>query len=475
MLRVVAVMACMAMRIHGHGQWIEELGGGIGLQGVRYLLCDTINDRVLIAGQFAYADGLPVSPGVLEWRANEFFSLGCGIEWDCVTPGSTAGLGNPALALALWNGDVYLGGSIMFTRDGLDYNWLMRWDGAEWHPVPGLDGVVQSLKVIDGELIVVGWFEHAGNLVANGMAKWDGASWQEVVPVPPWYSGDPPNLLYDVEKFQGDWYVGGQIGPMNDLARWNGSAWETVDGGFTSVYSRVYRLRALNDRLYVGGGFASCPPYGNGLDPGNGIVAWDGVQWDDLGGGTCGSNNNSVYDMTFWHDTLYAVGSFSLMGGQTGHKFAKWDGQQWCMLVPSGYWGTGTPGALAVFHDSLYVAGAFQVAGVDPVGAFGKWVGGGHVEDCGVISGFEDQLDPNEDNRLLIHPSPATTEIYLRTPPGAAGMNVLVLDALGRVVHQQPYAAGRPIVVSHLSIGTYAVHLLNSSSERIATGRFIRN
>ena len=366
-LGLVAAVAAACVHSHVGAQLFTQLGGGVGLQGVRFLFPDTTNDQLYIAGQFAYANGIPVSPGILSWNGSAFASVGCGVEWDCVTPGSQAGLANPTLALARWNGDLYLGGMIpLFTINGVDYESLMRWDGTTWHPVPGLDGPVRSLKVIDGELIVAGWFEHAGSLVVNGLAKWDGTQWQEVVPVPPWYNGDPPNYVYDVEKFQSQWYLGGNISNVNSLVRWNGTEWETVDGGFTSQFGNVGRLKVHGDKLYIAGSFSACPPWGNGADPGTGIVAWDGAQWDDLDGGSCGAPSATVHDFVWWGDTLIAVGNFDRMGGQLGRSMAKWDGTQWCMMTPEGFWGNGTPGNVAIYHDSLYVGGAFLEAGGVP-------------------------------------------------------------------------------------------------------------
>ena len=142
-------------------------------------------------------------------------------------------------------------------------------------------------------------------------------------------------MVQDVEKFQGQWYLGGNLPLGRDLVRSTGQQWEIVGGGFTSAFSRVNKLKVHGDRLFVAGSFANCPPLGNGMDPGNGIVAWDGNSWDDLGGGTCGSANGTVVDITWWNDTLYACGLFGRMGGAMGDRLARWDGEQWCMMTPT--------------------------------------------------------------------------------------------------------------------------------------------
>jgi hypothetical protein len=473
---VVPMVAVCLPHMHTAAQpLVEEVGGGVGLLGVSHLFPDSTGDRLLLAGWFAQANGEPVSPGILEWTGAAFGQFGCGIVWDCVQTINAMGLSNPSRTIAIWNGDLYLGGDFFFTRNGVTYNRIMRWDGEEWQPVGGgMSSAVKSLKVIDGELIAAGWFTYADTVLCNGLARWDGERWHKVVDVPPFYIGDGPNMVQDVEKFQGQWYLGGNLPLGRDLVRYTGQQWEIVGGGFTSAFSSVSRLKVYNGQLFVAGTFANCPPLGNGLDPGNGIVAWDGNNWDVLGGGTCGSANGSVWDMTWMRDTLYACGNFNMAGGVQGGKLAKWDGQQWCMLVPQGYFGTANLIALAVHHDSLFIGGGFQQAGGAVVRSFGKWVGGNTTFACGALTSVEERQAMDR-VPLILHPNPADDLLHITSSlPGYHRGVVLVLDATGRLVMNEAHVAGHPLSARALAPGAYTVVLHSDQLQQTQQGRFIR-
>lgn len=455
-------------------QLVVEMGGGIGLQGVHFMALDSAANDLLLAGAFAWANEVPVSPGVLRWNEQGVHSIGCGVEWDCVTPGSQAGLANPVGAIAKWNDDMYLGGGIFFTRGGFTYNGIMRWDGNEWYPLGGgTDGPVKSIKVIDDQLIVAGWFTYADTVLANGLARWDGERWHRVVDVPVLYNGGGPNLIQDVEKYQGEWYLGGNH-TMRDLIKWNGEAWEIVGEGFLGGFSQVNKLRVYDGRLYVAGSFSRCPEHaGVPTNPGSGIVAWDGANWDDLGGGTCGSPNGSVGNMLWQDGELYVTGLFNRIGGQEGHRLAKWDGQQWCMLVPPNFWGTGGPGALAVYNDSLYIGGAFLTAGGQDASCFVKWVGGDYTYSCGALTGLEDFVDGT--GELTVYPNPASAAIRLSAPNWASARATLhIVDAAGRVVLAMPWVGTNPEIALDVDPGVYAVVLQDAVSGRRAVARFVK-
>lgn len=442
-------------------QYTEGVRRGIS-RNVQTMHVDTVQDRILIAGSFAYADSLPVSPGILQWDSQGYSSLGCGVEWNCVTPGSWAGLANSSQTVTTWQGDVYLGGDWSFTRDGVLYDHIMRWDGEAWHPLgAGCDGKVKSIRVINDQLIVAGWFTYADTVLANGLARWDGVRWHKVVEVPEFFPGST-NQIEDVNLYQDAWYIGGQLPGEGDLLRWNGGSWETVGQGFHSAFSQVNSLEVHADKLYIAGSFARCLPLGNGLDPGTGVVAWDGAQWDDLGGGTCGSTNGAVFDIRWIGEELYAVGIFNRIGGQPCGKVAKWNGTEWCPLVPENYWGSGNLGDIVSYRDTLYIGGAFNVAGYEETSSFVRWTGGDHTEGCGaLVSVGEHELveDPP-----LFHPNPAGDRIVIEPTRLKPGAWVRLTDATGRTVYQGPLANDGVLDVQALRPGPYLVHMHHRES-----------
>mgnify|MGYP001559404029 CR=1 FL=1 len=139
-------------------------------------------------------------------------------------------------------------------------------------------------------------------------------------------------------------YAGGAFtSPGNGVARWTGSAWETIGAtGLTTC--RV--LRQHNAVLVAGGAD---------------LKTWDGSAWVDIGNGT-------VWDVTTWSALLIAVGYFSSMGGTSASEVASWNGSTWSAL------GSGTSGGARVtipYGTDLLVAGNFGV----PFDAFAVWDG----------------------------------------------------------------------------------------------------
>lgn len=457
-----------------HAQLVEELGGGVGLQGITYMLVDTPANDLYLAGAFTWANDQQVSPGILRWGEGGLESVGCGVGWDCVSFINQGGLLNPAFTLAKWNDELYLGGAFFFTLNGESVNRIMKWDGAQWHPIPGIDGPVKSIKVINDQLIVAGWFTYADTVLANGLARWDGTEWHRVLDVPV-FSVGVLNYVNDVVKYQDEWYLGGNLlSPARSLVKWNGTAWETVGGGFLGVYSQVNKLRVYDGRLYVAGSFSRCPEHaGVPSNPGSGIVAWDGSAWDDLGGGTCGSPNGSVLSMAWWNGQLYACGIFNTIGGQPGARLAKWDGERWCMMTPPDYFGGGGPAALEVYNDSLYIGGSFLVAGGDSLSCFVKWTGGDYTYSCGALS-VEDEPSATQ-HSLICSPNPTSGELILGAPDWAqGGCTVSVMDQTGRVVLTSAYARESRLDVARLACGAYAV-ILRDTIGHFAIGRIVRD
>ncbi|MBU3728159.1 MAG: hypothetical protein FGM37_02775 [Phycisphaerales bacterium] len=116
------------------------------------------------------------------------------------------------------------------------------------------------------------------------------------------------------------------------IARWNGSAWEPVGGGFNGT---VHALAVFDDgsgeALYAGGIFSSA-----GGVAANRIAKWNGTAWSAVGAGF----NNAVNALTVHDDggglALYAGGAFTLTvnpprapAPTVANRIAKWNGTAW--------------------------------------------------------------------------------------------------------------------------------------------------
>ncbi|MBI5362600.1 MAG: hypothetical protein HZA53_05425 [Planctomycetes bacterium] len=117
------------------------------------------------------------------------------------------------------------------------------------------------------------------------------------------------------------------------IARWNGTSWSSVGGGFTELYGAVRALCVFDDglgggpSLYAGGSFTQASG-----TPANGVARWNGTSWSALGPGISGT----VSALTAIDDgsgpALYAGGDFTSAGGASAQNVARWNGTSWSSL-----------------------------------------------------------------------------------------------------------------------------------------------
>ena len=227
-------------------------------------------------------------------------------------------------------------------------NGLARWNGVSLEPVSGAppgNGINGYLFDFDsragafgGKLFVGGNFSTAGDLATTCIAAFDGQVWSDL-------SGgiDLPLAVPQVQKlavFEGDngdevWAAGlfGQAGANDDVngfAKWDGASW--TEPAALAPEASIIGLEATNldgvaagldgPRLWLGGDFNSV----DGLPDTLRIAGWDGTEFSALGTGT----NNTVRAFAPFDDgngvDLYVGGSFSMAGGVTVNRIARWDG-----------------------------------------------------------------------------------------------------------------------------------------------------
>jgi hypothetical protein len=173
------------------------------------------------------------------------------------------------------------------------YRGIIEWDGVTIRPIGAVGGGVSDMVSFDSgggsTLVVVGPLTSVGGVPVSGVAMWDGVTWSSpgtgIVGL-----GSPKTaVVFDEGQgprlfVGGDFYLAGGL-PAASIARWDGAAWSPVDGGLHSNFCPyVYDLAIYDDgggaALYATGTFvqAGARPVGN-------IARWNGTNWDDLGGG----------------------------------------------------------------------------------------------------------------------------------------------------------------------------------------------
>jgi len=90
----------------------------------------------------------------------------------------------------------------------------------------------------------------------------------------------------------------------------------------------VWALAVYNGALIAGGDFTTA-----GGVTCNDIASWDGSAWQPLGGGLSGGGLYAgVYALAVYNGALIAGGSFTTAGGVTCSRIARWDGNTWQSL-----------------------------------------------------------------------------------------------------------------------------------------------
>jgi hypothetical protein len=312
-------------------------------------------------GPYLYAAGNGIN-NASRWDGSTWTSLGThGISVVYALVGLEPGTpGGPALIAGGYNGPR-----------------IAKWDGASWSPM-GLqpEDSVRSLLVFNdsrrGEqtLYMGGSFWRVGSQSMRHIAQWNGTAWMNV--------GDGGGLsdtvramaLFDVEG-QPWLHIGGDFelaswAQVNDIARWNGSNWESLLDGLNSD---VYALKEFDNgrdhgpHLYVGGRFTNSAH--------RKITKWDGTSW---------SSHSTVLNETITCFEVFDDHSGSgpaMFAGDTGLLKENIDGE-W-VRIPDGPDG-GLVQALAAYDDGsgdgieLYVGGTFD-SGRGQVLGITKWNG----------------------------------------------------------------------------------------------------
>jgi hypothetical protein len=212
-----------------------------------------------------------------------------------------------------------------------------------------------------------GNFSTAGSFSAKGIAKWNGTYWTTL-------AGGFNNIVSALVMLDTNLYAGGSFSQafdtngfpftVNYIAKWNGRSWSALGSGMNG---NVYALAVSGTNLYAAGAFTTA-----GGAAANYVARWDGNSWSALGSGLAGGypySSPTVYALAVSGSNLYAAGNFTSAGGNAANYIAKWDGTNWSPLG-SGVASASDPYnvhpvvyALAASANHLYAGGGFLTAG----------------------------------------------------------------------------------------------------------------
>ena len=375
-------------------QW-DTSGAAVAAQLMGgYVNAVAIYDQAIYAaGRFDDVGGDPDADGIVSWDGEQWVPVGNGIPLESI---------GDVEVLAVFDGDLYVGGDFHDAGGVPGADFLARWDGEAWHtsglpvdsevramevfgdvlwvsirpstiaggsslvgwdgqdmklwgkglvPESGFPQGVRALAVSENGLYVGGTFRepHSGG---SYLVHWGGSTW--IAP-----STGPDEAVNAITTSGTDIYIGGEfeipgVPNTQNMARWNGERWLPLGSGGGN---RVFAMAAVGNDVYVGGDHRD----GLGGNPDADYIArWDGVQWHALGEGV----NREVYAIASIGSDVYIGGRFEEAGRIDAANFvARWDGEQWHAL------GAGLRGevyAIAVDGNDVYVGGEFVDAGGNP-------------------------------------------------------------------------------------------------------------
>ena len=159
------------------------------------------------------------------------------------------------------------------------------------------------------------------------------------------------NIVNGLFSFQGNLYATGYFDSAgtikaNGIVAWDGMQWNDVSNGIRPAGG--YTFAEYDSSLIVGGIYDTA-----GILPVNNIARWDGLHWNQLRNGSA----TTVTALQVYNSDLIASGKFDTGGtGVYNFNFAKWDGLRWSAFGNT----NNVVGAMGVYNNELYIAGSFD-------------------------------------------------------------------------------------------------------------------
>lgn len=203
--------------------------------------CMTVFDGELwVGGDFNNVGGNPPSDGVVKWDESTQTWVGGNSGVDIVS-----GV-NETIRVLYVNpndGNLYMGGHFTEIQDGdaaapdPNMSGIAMYDGQNWYPLgTGLNDYVRAIHEYNGNLIAGGYFTDAGGVPAQKIAKWNGTTWSAMGGG--FDGGGIDEYVKSATVWNGIFFAGGAYtqaegGPMNYIAQWYEPATVAPTAAFT--------------------------------------------------------------------------------------------------------------------------------------------------------------------------------------------------------------------------------------------------
>lgn len=296
-----------------------------GINGVIYTICAD-SSNVYVGGSFGEA-GTTTAYHIARWNGNEWSSIGIGV----------GGVSNPSVnVIKKKDNYLYVGGHFAIvgdsTNSNLTANSIARFNllNDTWQNIsngvelfPGTPGYVNDIEFDGDSMYVGGQFYSVDNRSVNSLVMFINNNW---VFVGDSIDNGVNGIVYTIKNIEGSLYIGGEferpgVGNTISLVKWNGIDWGEVNGGIYydnpfGVYPAVTDIEYLDGNLFVSGIFNKA-----GTKQVNNVASYNGIEWDDMNGGT----NFYPVDIDASSKKIIFGGSFTFVGNNPSSSIAIYD------------------------------------------------------------------------------------------------------------------------------------------------------
>lgn len=354
-----------------------DSGQDNGISGTVNSIVVDVSGNVYVGGNFTKAGTLAAN-NISKWD---------GTAWSTLGSGAANGLNGEVKSIVLDGNDLYVSGNFS-TAGGASAMRIAKWNGTTWETLGGgLNQVPYSLAVIGDEVFAAGFFTTVNNMTVNNIVRYNKTTgiWSAVG------GGVTEGYLNKIVASGTDLYVAGSFYKANGINVRNVAKWDTLTSTWSALAngtnngpdSVVLAIAASGNTVYVGGNFSTMGGYNI---PVNNIAKWDGTAWSTLGSGASNGVDSFVHAIAVNGTDVYVGGRFTKAGGVDNKHVAKWNGISWSGFnggVHKTIGGTnyGWVYAAAARGSDIYFGGDFITAGCRPSYKFGHyysqaWTGG---------------------------------------------------------------------------------------------------
>ncbi len=396
------------------GDGLTDLAGSAGYVRALAVLS---NGNLVAGGGFEVAGTTPAN-SIAQWNGTTWSTLGAGLRFDTE-------IGECAALTVRPNGHLVAAG--YFNRAGnTNVNAIARWNGTGWAAygaglsLGGDMGGVQSLAVLpNGDVLVGGAFDTAGTVSVTNLARYNGSAWFDFG-----NGGTNPDaeVTSIVVEPSGNVLVGGihlsSAGgtPITGGARWNGTAWTSLDldvdqdypgllgimttgeiVGTNATRGSLYRggtgaWASFNSGSYFSGRLLAVAPNGDvfqandfsfagSLQPRR-IIRWDGTAWNPLAIEPDGFVNAMTCDAA--GNLIIAEYVVQPTPPHT-HRVRRWNGSTWTTLGDD--FESWINAVVVSPAGDIFAAGQFTQVGPTPAKRLARWDGTAWSEYAGGVNG----------------------------------------------------------------------------------------